>query len=140
MSTVETQRRTSIGVEVAFRRHNKCGDLRPNSVTLSSSRAVRRPGFRPVADRFELSTCRDNSNLVADWFAAGLRPAHGLVRELLASWIAPDRPNSITLSSSLAGRRPAREPAGELDSVMEFGLYFLSCCDVVVFYYCEYVD
>jgi len=37
------------------------------------------------------------------------------------------RPNSITLSSSLAGRRPAREQAcelvRELDSVMEFGLY-----------------
>jgi len=37
------------------------------------------------------------------------------------------RPNSITLSSSLAGRRPVREPAfelvRELDSVMEFGLY-----------------
>jgi len=35
------------------------------------------------------------------------------------------KPNFITLSSSLAGRRPAREPAGEsaseLDSVMEFG-------------------
>jgi len=29
-------------------------------------------------------------------------------------------PNSITLSSSLAGRRPAGEP-GKLDSVMEFG-------------------
>ena len=42
--------------------------------------------------------------------------------ELLASWIAPDRPNSITLSSSLAGGRPAREPARELDSVMEFDL------------------
>jgi len=48
--------------------------------------------------------------------------ARELVRELLASWIAPDRPNSITLSSLLAGRRPAREPARELDSVMEFGL------------------
>ena len=53
---------------------------------------------------------------------ADLQPAS----ELLASWIAPDRPNSITLSSSLAGRRPAREAASELvrelDSVMEFGL------------------
>ena len=59
------------------------------------------------------------AGLVADRFArAGLRPAS----ELLASWIAPDRPNSITLSSLLAGRRPAREPARELDSVMEFGL------------------
>jgi len=33
------------------------------------------------------------------------------------------RPNSITLSSSLAGRRPAGESARELDSVIEFGLY-----------------
>jgi len=49
-----------------------------------------------------------------------------LVADLLESWIASDRQNSITLSSSLAGRRPAREPARdlvrELDSVMEFGL------------------
>jgi len=52
---------------------------------------------------------------VRSWF----RPARELVRELLASWIAPDRPNSITLSSSLAGRRSARE----LASVMKFGLY-----------------
>jgi len=34
--------------------------------------------------------------------------------ELLTSWIVCDRPNSITLSSSLAGRRQAREPAREL--------------------------
>jgi len=33
------------------------------------------------------------------------------------------RPNSITLSSSIAGRRPARESASELDSVMEFGKF-----------------
>jgi len=61
---------------------------------------------------------------------AGLRPAS----EWLASYIAPDRPNSINYtiqlaSTSLAGRRsarePAREPASELDSVMEFGLYLL---------------
>jgi len=58
------------------------------------------------------------SNLVADRFAAGLR----LARELLASWRAPGGPNSITLSSSLAGRRLARELARELDSVMDLGL------------------
>jgi len=52
-----------------------------------------------------------------DRFTAGVRPA----RDLLASWIAPDKPNSITLSSSLPGRREARELARELDSVMEFG-------------------
>ena len=49
-----------------------------------------------------------------------------LARQLPASWIAHDRPNSITLSSSLADRRPAREPpresARELDSVMKLGL------------------
>jgi len=33
------------------------------------------------------------------------------------------RPNSITLSSSLAGHRPASEPARELDSVMEFQIW-----------------
>ena len=33
------------------------------------------------------------------------------------------RPNSITLASSLAGRRPASEPARELDSVMEFQIW-----------------
>jgi len=65
--------------------------------------------------------------MVADRFAADLRPAS----ELLPSWVAPDRPNSITLSSSRAARQqvadqlaiePARELVGELDSVMEFGL------------------
>ena len=55
---------------------------------------------------------------------AGRRPAN----DLLASWIAPDRPNSITLSSSLAGRRPAGEPARELVRVMEFDLYETSVC------------
>jgi len=58
-----------------------------------------------------ISTCWDSSNLVTDRFAAGLRPSRELVRELLARWIATDRPNSRTLSSSLAGCRPAREPA-----------------------------
>jgi len=33
------------------------------------------------------------------------------------------RPNSITLSCLLAGPRPAREPASELDSVIEFGKF-----------------
>ena len=32
-----------------------------------------------------------------------------LVYDLLASSIVPDRPNSVTLSSSLPGCRPARE-------------------------------
>jgi len=41
--------------------------------------------------------------------------------------VVSSRQNSITLSSSLAGRRPAREPArepdSELDSVIEFGQF-----------------
>jgi len=41
--------------------------------------AGRRPGFRPVAERFELS------RHVADRFAAGLRPPRELVYDLLAS-------------------------------------------------------
>ena len=73
-------------------------------------------GFWPVADRFEIA--RDSLNLVTDQFASGLWPAD----ELLASWIAPDRPNSITLSSSLAGRIPAHEAASGLDTIMKIGL------------------
>jgi len=42
--------------------------------------------------------------------------------KLLASWIAANKPNSVTLSSSLAGRRPSRKRARELDTVVEFGL------------------
>jgi len=34
-----------------------------------------------------------------------------------------DRPNSIALCSSLAGRTPARELVPDLNSVMEFGFY-----------------
>ena len=44
-------------------------------------------------------TCRDSSNLVADGFSAGRRPA----------------------------RKTACEPDHELDSVMEFGLYWTTC-------------
>jgi len=77
------------------------------------------PSFKPHSPVKTITraiwTCRDSSNLVADRFVAGIWAAC----ELIASWTAPDRPNSITLSSSLAGRRPAREPARELDSVME---------------------
>ena len=90
--------------------------LRPNSITLSSSRAGRRHGFLPVADRFELSR---HVEITGTWSQTGSQ----LVYDLIASWIAHDRPNSITLSSSLAGRRLAREPARELDTSMEFGLY-----------------
>ena len=76
---------------------------------------------------------------------AGLQPAREMARELLASWpktcvctwCACRRSNSITLSSSLAGRCPpcdqiasryatssraGRRPASEQDSVMEYGL------------------
>jgi len=92
------------------------------------SRGSRRPGFRHVADRFELTRHveiartwpQTSSQLVCDQLASW-SPAS----ELLARTIAPHRPNSIMLSSSLADRRPAREPAGELvrelDSVMECG-------------------
>jgi len=45
-----------------------------------------------------------SSNLVADRFTAGLRPGLQPARELLASWIVHDRPNSITMASSLAAR------------------------------------
>ena len=42
----------------------------------SRSLAGPRPGRELVADLvFDLSTCRDSSNLVADRLAAGLRPA-----------------------------------------------------------------
>jgi len=75
-----------------------------------------------------ISTCRDSWNLVADRFAA---EAGKLVRELLSSWIAPDWPNSITLSTSLAGGRPTRQPARELYSVMEFFLYSTSIVQFV---------
>ena len=81
------------------------------AIQLSSSRAGRRPGFRPVADRFKLSR---HVEIARTWSQTGSQ----LVCDQLATCIAPDRPNSIMLSSSLAGR----EPACELDSVMEFGV------------------
>jgi len=129
--------------------------LRPNSITLFSSRAGLRACLRPSSEldsvmefgqislcypAIQLAswsqtwfstcrrqvrailTCRDSSNLVA---AGSQLFCDQLVRELLASWIAPVRPSSTTLSSSLTDHRPAREPAGKLDSVMEFGLYRL---------------
>jgi len=95
------------------------GISRTIKLASSSLAGLRPPGFRPVADRFAaISTCRDSSNLVLDRFAAGLRPASQLVCDQLASWsasrIEPDTPNTTTtLSSSLADRKPAREPARE---------------------------
>ena len=71
-----------------------------------------RAGCKPACNQIRAtSTCWDSSNMVADQF----------------------KPNSITLSSSQAGWRPARKlnsvkefgrelPACKLDSVMEFGL------------------
>jgi len=101
-----------------------------SSAILLASRSA--TSSRAVADRFELSrhveiarTWQTGLHRSATRSRAGLRPAI----ELLVSWIAPDRRNSITLSSWLAGRRPAREPprelVRELNSVglMEFGLY-----------------
>jgi len=79
---------------------------------------------KPVCDQVQaISTCRDSSNPSATARKPAPRVARELACYLLASWIAPDMPNSITLSSSLAGRRPVREAASELDGVMEFGLY-----------------
>jgi len=83
-------------------------ELRQNFITLSRSRTGSRAGSRAglrsaseqVCDCDQLaswsqtwfptccrqvravSTCRDSSNLVADRFAAGVRPARELVREL----------------------------------------------------------
>ena len=52
-------------------------------------------------------TVRDSSNLVADPFAAGFRPAF-------------DRPATRTRHAH-TGLRPGRRPGLRLDSVMEFG-------------------
>ena len=109
------------------------GSIQLASRSATSSQARRRPGFRPVADKFELS---QHVEVARTCSQIGLRPAcadqlaswsqtdlHEPVCDLLASWVAPDRPNSITLFSSLAGRRSAHKLVRELDSVMEFGLY-----------------
>jgi len=96
------------------------GSIQLASRSATSSQARRRPGFRPVADRFELS---QHVEIARTCSQVGLRAARELVCDLLASWVAPDRPNSITLFSSLAGRRSAHKLVRELDSVMEFGLY-----------------
>jgi len=64
-------------------------------------------GFcEPIYDQVRATwTCRDSSNLSTTGRKPGLRPAREPVADL-ASWIAPDRPrsNSITLSSWLAAR------------------------------------
>jgi len=59
------------------------------------------------------------------WSATSSRSGLQPTSELRASRIARGRPNSITLSSSLAGRRPARELVRQLDRVMECGLKFI---------------
>ena len=93
------------------------GQSKPSSITLSRSQTWFLTCRRQVR---AISTCRHSSNLVADRF----------------------RPYSITLSCSLACLRPARElvatssragrrPAGELDSVMEFGLYSFQSATVM---------
>jgi len=72
------------------------------SRSATSSRAAWSQTWFPTSRRQvrAISTCRDSSNLAADRFAAGLQPAS----DLLVSRIAPDRPNSSMLSSSLAAR------------------------------------
>ena len=57
------------------------------------------------------------SSLVAVWRVLALNVT------LTIYVYAQLRPNSITLSSSVAGRRSAREPASELDSIIEFGTF-----------------
>jgi len=53
----------------------------------------------------------------------GCRSARGCVTydsaQVVHTIVSPQRPNSITLSSSRAGLRPSRE----LDSIMEYGLH-----------------
>jgi len=99
------------------------GAIQLASRSQTSSRAGRRPGANRSATRFELSRHVEIARTCLRQVGKPcLRPACEVVADLLASWIAPDRRNSITLSSSLAGRRPARELIRGLDSVMEFGL------------------
>jgi len=101
----------------------RCPAIQLASWSQTSSEAGRRPGFRPVADRFELSR---HLEIARTWSQTGsqlVAPARELIRELLASWIAPDRPNSITLSSSLADRRPAREPTRETRAGYRNGIW-----------------
>ena len=86
--------------------------LKPNSIALSVS-----PSHELVTS-CEPDTL-DSSNPSATGRKPGLRPGE-LVADLLASWITPDRPNSITPSSSLAGRRLAREPARKLEWNLAF--------------------
>jgi len=114
--------------------HNKSTTKGQTALRYPGRRPGRRPGFRPC--RFPTSSCesttssrlfglkagrrqvraistrRDSSNLVADRFAAGFRPAF-------------DRPATRTWHAH-AGLRPGRRPGLRLDSVMEFGLNRIS--------------
>jgi len=101
----------------------------PNSITISTAgrrpgrRPGLRPGFRQVRVRLRpareflgskagrrqvrsISTRRDSSNLVADPFAAGFRPAC----------------YTHTTRRLHTGLRPGRRPGLRLDSIMKFGL------------------
>jgi len=75
---------------------------------------LRYPGRRQVrTSTCSVESCRDSSNLVADWFEAKF---HYTI--LVADWFEPASNLSAT----------SFEPACELDSVMEFG--FKRACTI----------
>jgi len=77
--------------------------LRPNSITLPGRRPRRRPGFQPVADRFELSQHVEIARTC-------LRPAFDPKSSTLVA-------DPHELVESQVGNQVC-----DLDSVMEFGL------------------
>ena len=117
------------------------GKLKPNSITLSRSLA----GRRSVRDQIPLhySAC----DQLASMSVTSSRAASSWTKTCVCTSCVCRRPNSIPLSSSLAGRRPVRDqiplrcsacdqlasrsaissragrrPAHEQDSIMEYGL------------------
>jgi len=76
-------------------------------VLLQLERLVTRVRLTAAAPLRRVRTC-----------ARTTKPALKSSTDIYGSPQARLQPNSITLSSSLAGRRPASEPACELDSVM----------------------
>ena len=80
----------------------------------SSSLANGRQAGELVADQLRTDLRPASLEHVCDGSKTRSAPARELVPDMLASWIVRDRPHSITLSSSLAGRRPARELVREL--------------------------
>jgi len=74
-----------------------------------------RPARKLVADL--VSDLSQTGSSYLDMSRQLIRAICDQLCDLVVSWVVPDKPNSITLSSVLA-----REPTRELDSVMEFGL------------------